>query len=102
MNLVGTILAGGAVAGILVLLSWHYSRSRSVLEKWADENRLKIVDSEYRSFARGPFSWTTSRNQTVYYVTVIDDNGHTRRGWVRCGGFFVGFLCDRMEVTWTE
>lgn len=39
-----------AVVGI-VSLAWHFSRSRSVLEQWAEENGFEILQSEYRNVA---------------------------------------------------
>jgi hypothetical protein len=83
-------------------LTWHFSRSRSVLEQWADENGFEILHSEYRNLVRGPFFWTTSRGQTVYYVRVRDSNGLVRSGWVRCGGWFLGLMSDKAEVRWDD
>ena len=83
-------------------MSWHFSRSRTVLETWADENGFEIVRSEYCHFMRGPFFWTTSKGQTIYYVTVRDRSGRVRTGWVRCGGYFMGLFSDAAEVRWED
>jgi len=95
------------IVGVVILLViasvfWHYSRSRSLLQQWADENGFVIVHSEYRSFFKGPYFWTSSKSQTVYYVTVRDRDGNERNGWVRCGGLFLGLLSDRTDVRWDE
>jgi hypothetical protein len=81
-------------------IAWHFARSRSVLDQWADEQGFTILDSEYRNLFRGPFFWTTSRGQTVYYVTVRDQQGTERSGWVRCGGWFWGLMTNKAEVRW--
>ena len=81
---------------------WHTSRSRTVLETWADENGFEIIRSEYRHFMKGPFFWSTSKGQTVYYVKVRTSSGHVRTGWVRCGGFFLGLWSDAAEVRWED
>ena len=83
-------------------MSWHFSRSRTVLETWADENGFEIVRSEYCHFMRGPFFWTTSKGQTIYYVTVRERSGRVRTGWVRCGGYFMGLFSDAAEVRWED
>jgi hypothetical protein len=88
----------GIAIFIFVTTIWHFSRSRSVLEQWADQSGFEILHSEYRNFARGPYFWTTSKGQTVYYVTVRDNRGHVRTGWVRCGGWFLGLMTDQAEV----
>ena len=94
------ILAIAALA--IAALTWHFSRSRSVLEQWADEQGFEILSSEYRNFARGPFFWTSSQGQTVYFVTVRDGGGRVRSGWVRCGGWFSGLMTDKAEVRWED
>lgn len=87
---------------VVGVIKWHFSRSHSVLEQWADEHGFEILHSEYRSLIRGPFFWTTSRGQTVYYVTVRDGHGTERSGWVRCGGWFLGLMTDKAEVRWED
>ena len=100
-----TGIAWGIPLVVLIVvgsLVWHFSRSRSLLEQWATANGFQILDSEYRSFRRGPFFWTTSKSQTVYYVKVRDREGRTHSGWVRCGSWFLGLWSDRTEVRWDD
>jgi hypothetical protein len=96
------ILAGGFFIIAVVLIGFHYSRSNSLLQQWAERNHYRLVEQEYRTFFRGPFFWTTSRGQTVYYVTVEDSQGKRRKGWVRCGGWLLGMLSNNVEVAWDE
>jgi len=93
------LLAIAAVAG---LWFWHFGRSRSILENWAAQNSYEILESQYRNFFKGPFFWTSSRGQTVYYVKIRDQTGNVRTGWVRCGGWFLGMLSDKAEVRWED
>jgi hypothetical protein len=88
------------VVSVIAFIAWHFSRSRFVLEDWADKQGFEILYSEYRSLFRGPFFCTTSRGQTVYYVKVRDGTGRERSGWVRCGGWFFGLMSDKAEVRW--
>lgn len=87
---------------VAVAVWWHFSRSRSLLQKWADENGYRLLAKEYRTFRRGPFFWTSSKGQTVYRVSVEDKAGQVRSGWVRCGGWWLGLLTDHTEVRWDE
>jgi hypothetical protein len=87
-----------AVAG----LYWQYSRSRTLLERWAMQNDFELLSSDYRYLRKGPFTWTSSRNQTVYFVTVRDKQNQVRSGWVRCGGWWVGLYSDKTEVAWDD
>jgi hypothetical protein len=89
-----------AVAGLAIYLQW--SRSRSLLEGWATENGYEIVQSEYRVLSKGPFFWTSSKGQTVYYVTIRDGQGETRSGWVRCGSWWFGLMSNKTEVRWAN
>lgn len=81
---------------------WHMKRSRDLLNMWADENGLRVVDSERRYMRRGPFFWTTGKGQEVFYVTVQDQSGQARNAYVRCGGFWFGLLSNNVDVRWEE
>ena len=85
--------------GVLMTI-WVFSRARNMLEAWARENGYNILSSEMRLLRRGPFFWTTSKNQVVYYVTVQTPDGHNTSGFVRCGGFWWGVFTDKVEVRW--
>ena len=81
---------------------WHFSRAKAILNHWAQDNGYAILSSEQRWFRRGPFFFSTSEGQVVYYVTLRTPTGQERRGWVRCGGWWWGVLSDRAEVRWDE
>ena len=53
------------------------------------------------SFVGGPFFWTIGK-QEVYYVTIRTADGQIKRGWVRCGNWFLGVLVDEAQVRWDE
>ena len=89
-----------AVGGAVFFL--QRSRSQSVLVAWATANGFEIVRSDLRYFNRGPFFWTTSKGQTVYYVTVRDPRGGLRSGWVRCGSWWFGIWSNQAEVRWVD
>ena len=89
-------------AVVAMMMMWVFRRSRRILESWAAENSYQILSSEMRWFRRGPFLWTTSKNQVVYYVTVRTHDGMTKQGWVRCGGWWGGVLKDKAEARWDE
>jgi hypothetical protein len=85
---------------VLVSLLLHFKRSNVILQKWAEEHGYRILVQEYRSWRRGPFFWSSSKQQTVYYVVVEDPQGCRRSGYVRCGGWFLGLWSDAVEVRW--
>ena len=90
-----------AVIAIVILAwVWHFSRARSILQKWADDNGYQLLQAEYRWFRKGPFFWTTSRDQVVYYVVVLDPLGRERKGWVKCGSWLFGMLSNKADVRW--
>jgi len=97
--IVGFLIVVAFIASVIWL---HFHRSNVILRRWAGRNDFRIVLSEYRPFFKGPFFWTSSNGQTVYYVTVEDDKGQRRHGWVRCGGWWMGMLSDAAEVRWVE
>jgi len=89
------VICGGA-------FYFQYSRSRSLLEGWAAQNGYEILQREFRYLRRGPFFWTSSKGQTVYYVSVRDREGQVRFGFVRCGGWWLGLWSAKTEVRWDD
>jgi hypothetical protein len=92
----------GVAALVILTLVWHFGRSSSLLHQWAAQNGYRIISQQYRNFFKGPFFWTSGKGQTVYYVVVEDSIGNSRRGWVRCGGWFLGLLSNNVEVRWDD
>ncbi len=84
----------------IVVLNWRGTRSNELIDQWARANNLQIVQKEARNFFRGPMFWTTSKSQTVYRITVVDQAGRPRSGWVRCGGIWLGLHSDKVDVRW--
>jgi hypothetical protein len=96
----GLLLVPMVVVLAILLVAWHFHRSRSCLEQWAEQNGFEILESQYRNLFKGPYFWTSSRAQTVYRVKVRDHQRNVRSGWVRCGGWFSGLCSDKTEVRW--
>ena len=94
------LLAGIALAVFSV--SWTSTKSRSLIQQWADDNGYRLLSSESRPFRRGPYFWTSSKGQTVYYVTVEMPDGTTRSGWIRCGSFWGGLWSSKVDVRWDD
>lgn len=95
------------IAGVMVLIAligvvvfWQLSRSRAQLREWAMLNELEILKSEFRFLRRGPFFWTSSKGQWVFYVTVRDRQSTVHSGWVRCGGWWLGLWSNKTEAKW--
>jgi hypothetical protein len=93
------ILVGALGVGALL---WNVARSQAMLSRWAAENDYQILDSNYRLFCRGPFFWNSSKSQSVFRVTILDRQGHTHTGWVRCGSWVLGLWSEQTEVRWDD
>ena len=100
---------GFAVVAVIVVVavaavSWlfRFSRGMSILEQWAEENGYEIISSEHRWLMTGPFLWRKGKGQEVYYVTIRTSGGQVRRGWVCCGGWFLGLWGNAANVEWDE
>ena len=92
----------GLVALVVGVAAWYYRRATNVLEQWAEGNGYELLSSERCWCWQGPFFWTTSESQEVFYVTIRTPQGETRRGWVRCGGWLAGLLSNEAEVRWDD
>ena len=83
-------------------LWWRFSRSTNMVEQWASDNSLELVNVERRFMFRGPFWWRTGKGQEVFRVTVRDGSGQVLHGYVRVGGWFLGLWSDQVTVEWEE
>jgi hypothetical protein len=104
-------MQGGTAQALIVLIvlaavGWYLyvyaRRSRSLLEKWASEHQYQLVHREHRWFRKGPFFWSSSKGQAVYRVEILDEQAGRRKGWVRCGGWWLGVFADQVEVKWDD
>ncbi len=90
---------------------WVYSRSQTMLERWANEQGYKILHSEVRWLNRGPYSglsgpkWLgckTSKGETVRRVRVQDSQGMERSGFVRFGSWGFGLWTPDVDIIWDD
>jgi len=93
------------VLAILAILAWYFSvyfsKSKRLLENWADENRYQLLHAEYRSIRKRPFLWS-AKGQAVYRVEIRDEQGNNRKGWVRCGSWLLGVFANEVKVKWDD
>lgn len=88
---------------LLFSMQWQRFRSPRILKRWAQNNGYEILSSEHRRlFRHGPFAWTISNGQPIYFVTIRTAEGDIRRGWVRCGSFLWGTYANVATVRWEE
>jgi len=87
-----------AVCWVALSATWHWFRSRFLLKQWAKTHGYELVKMTMSWTKIGPFC--PSKRQGVYQIRVRDGRGRERRGWVRCGGYFLGFLVDKVGVEW--
>jgi hypothetical protein len=92
------IIALIAVCWVALSTIWHWFRSRFLLKQWARANGFELVQMSIPWFKFSPF-WTSNRQET-YQIRVLDHRGRERRGWAKCGGYFLGFLINKIEVVW--
>lgn len=88
-----------AVIGMIV---WTYRRARRMLEEWVTSAGFELVSASVRLLRRGPFFWTSSKNQIVYRIAIVDHDSLTRDGWARCGSFWWGVFTKQVEVCWDD
>lgn len=101
-NLWPLLLVATFVIFAVAMTIWTFSRSREMLEQWARDNGHQLLEYKFRWLRKGPFFFTSSKNQMVYYVKVKIPDGQIKTGWVRCGSFWWGILTEKAEVRWEE
>lgn len=95
------------IAGIIAYTTWWFHRTRTMVNRWAEHNGLKVLDYSIMPFPPYPpimVTLTTSRNQLIVRMRVYDDSMHRiRTGWLRLGTFWWGLLnVDAVEVFWAD
>ncbi len=98
--LIAAAIVVPTTALIVFAVIWSNRRAEALLARLAEENGFRIVEKEERQLRRGPFFWTSSKGQVVYHVTVEDQQGQLRRGFVRLGSWGRGIFSDQAEVRW--
>lgn len=83
----------------LLAMGCHWLRSKTLLKEWARANGYELVQMRINWSQPGPFLFR-SRRQEVYQIKVRDQRGRLRRGWAKCGGYWFGFLVNKVEVIW--
>jgi hypothetical protein len=101
-ELLNIIVIPIAVAFLSAIMFFYFARSRRMMKQWARKNGYEIIAWKGCFFRLGPFTWRTSRNQQVYFVTVRTPDGQIRRAWVRCGGWLLGALTNKVDTEWDE
>ena len=99
---VGVVGMAGIAAVVVLLTVVQHSLSRSLLQKWAEMNHCRVIEKRFLFFSYGPFSWTSTQGQFVYYVTIEDSQGNRRKGWVRTGDWLFGVFKDKVDVIWED
>lgn len=79
-------------------ISWN--RPRQIIEHWAEQNGFKVIRARQAFFYKGPFTFSYSKGQPVYRVTIEDQNGLPRSGWLRCGSWMMGVFSDVADMRW--
>ena len=85
---------------VLGLVLFTNGRAYAILDAWANQNGYTILERRMAWFNKGPFFWTSSKNQVVFKVVVQDRHGGTRTGWVRVGHWLFGVLADTATEHW--
>jgi hypothetical protein len=91
------------VGGIVIWSHLMFLRrdAPAAMKRWAKENGYRLVRQDYRPVLRGPFFGTTSLNQMVFRITVRDEQGGSKTGWL-CIGTYWWPSVDQIEVFWCK
>lgn len=99
----GILITAIVLVFVGTCFSLHFQRGRSLLNRWAEENDLELLETEYRWLRRGPFFFRSNDKNAVYRITARDREGRTRSGYARCGGFWFGmWLSPDVTVEWDD
>lgn len=77
----------GLLAAVVVFFVLNMGRKyqEARLQVWAEENHYKVLNFRGAAFWEGPKAWLRSKNQHAYRITVQDEQGRQRQGWILFG-----------------
>ena len=84
---------------IVLLMKRDLDRNRLLLDKWAAEKGLVLVEVQVRLLPGRPF-FLHAYCQLVRRIRARDKTGALRSGWVKTGSFWQGPATPRVEVWW--
>jgi len=91
---------GLSIKILKIFAPWRLFRAQVLLEKWAADNGLEILDYRW-PLSPWPFLWTNTSGQMVLYIRSRDRQGRERSGWFRCGGiWWMDIVRLPAEVRW--
>ena len=91
------------IAAFIAWVRLFSRRGLSILREWAANNHFELITYQERSAGGGPFKWwRNGRGQIIFSITVRDETGQERAGWVRCGSYLRGVFVKKVEVQWAD
>lgn len=94
------LLFGAVLVFGWYLLNWQYSKADRMLEKWADQNSLKVIEKESANFGDGPIGRRGSATFVKYRIKTVDSGGRERNGVITLGNENTGVLSDEIRISW--
>lgn len=94
-----------ALAVLVVLYTWwHYRRVNAMVAAWAQSNGYKLLELRRWSLTFPPLGMllTSSREQSIVHVKVLDPSTQRIREWfLRVGSYWWGTLdFNAAEIRW--
>lgn len=84
------------------MLHWQFRRADELLETWAKDNKLRVVEKKLANFGDGPTGTRQSSKKVKYRITVADEQGQQKRGVISVGSKTIGALGNEVTVEWDK
>jgi len=101
-------IAGSVLIGVIAFLAFavysNNSAGSQIVREWALNHRYKLIRCHRCFCFTGPFmlGFLGASRRPIFAVTVADDSGAERCGWVRVGGLLLGVNSHKAEVRWAK
>lgn len=86
----------------IFFLYFLYRQWRVQVDKWAREQKVKIIKCKTVWFFHPFPKFTTSRSQYIFKALVLDKDGKEKIAWLRVGGYWLGFFAQKVECIWSD
>ncbi|MES2463246.1 MAG: hypothetical protein V4671_21910 [Armatimonadota bacterium] len=82
-----------------LFVAWRFGQNRKCVERWVRENGYELVEAT-DSFDGHPSGWSP-RTGAAYEITVRDQQGQMRQGWIY-NGYPFAEECGSIKVAWKD
>ena len=99
-NYLFLLITAAIVISPSALVVWQRYRRYAILRQWEARQPYVWIEYKKRHYFKEPSLRDAFTRETFYQITAYNRKGRIRRGWLRCGSWWLGSFTNRIQVSW--